>query len=204
MSISQFKKWGYELPEKDSGEGLTAFDILRCLDDYLTACDKAQGESNMDGMFDGYFIELLTNYPNSMCKRQLGEKLQYLIALFYAEGTPSQEEIATYEMEKSKHDKEPWQYPLTLLAPEQVWTYDNLALIFNVSKASIFAAIHKYQDEAAKAVDDIRLHTTAKDLALKELVELEKLKLMKNNTNNQTNERTASIPPEEDNTPQKT
>ena len=206
MSIRDFRKKGYELPEKDIGEGLTAQDILAQLESYSEACENAPGEGNMDGIFDGYFIELLANYPNSMCRHQIGDKLQYLIALFYSEGTPSPQELAAYDMEKAQHDKEPWKYPITIFKPEQLWSYDNLALIFNCSKASVYAAIHKHKDEAEKAVEDVRLHTTAKDLALRELVEKEKLRLEteKNRGTNATNERTGVLPPEEDNTPQKT
>ncbi len=77
-------------------------------------------------------------------------------------------------------------------------------MIFNCSKATVYAAIHKFHSIAVKMVEDVRLHTTAKEIALKELVEeqKEKLKLEQNNQNNQPKPTDQTNTPEEDNASQ--
>lgn len=203
MSIRYLKDKGYELPPFDTGEGLTGQDILGVVDSYLKACEHAPGEGNIDGIFDGYFMEAPVAYPNAMCSHKLGAKIEQVIALSYEEGLPTKEQLEEWRAKCQQLREYGYKDKQLPDEPGPSFTYENLALIFNCSKSTVYAAIHKYHSIAVKMVDDVRLHTTAKDIALKELVEEEKerLKQQQNNTNNQTTERTPATTPVMDNAP---
>jgi hypothetical protein len=200
------KDKGYELPPFDNGEGLTAQDILNAVDSYLRACEHAPGEGNLDGCFDCYFMAALVAYPNSMCSHKLGVKLEQVIALSYEEGLPTKEEIDKWRADCAKWRSYGYKEKLLPDEPGPRFTYENLALIFNCSKSTVYAAIHKYHSPAVKMVEDVRLHSTARDIALKELIEEEKKKLAEEEKqkNNQTTERTRSTTSGGDNVPQPT
>lgn len=122
--------------------------------------------SNDDEFAPFYFVELLANYPVSLCKRQMTDTLKLLMALFYFHSKPSPEE------------KEP------------VWngfSYENLALIFARSKASIHGAIRQKQAEAEAILSHVQLRKKAREIALQQLVDEEKEKL-RTERNNQDKE----------------
>jgi len=83
MSLSILKKKSIRLPEPETPDGISAQDIIHKINSFITRSDLAgpQGE-----FLEADFLELLVNYPKSMCNHHLGDKLQLLIALIYLDG----------------------------------------------------------------------------------------------------------------------
>jgi hypothetical protein len=116
-----------------------------------------------------------------MCSHQLGDTLQLIIAILY------EQEIAYWKSQGRKESE----VKKFVSVPEPLQTYENLPLIFLCSKSSVHDAITKHKQTVRKMKEDVELHRTAKDIALKEFVEQEKRKLQEqkeqNNPEKQTN-----------------
>ena len=203
MSVSRMKREGYELPEPETAEGLDAQKIVECMRSYLEACEHASGEGNMDGIFDSYFMELLATYPKSMCSHQLGPALGFLMALLYEDGLPTQEDVERHRQEVEKYRELGYKgsYVDSRSEPQPDFTFENLALIFNCSKSTVHDSIRKHGVAAKKAVQDVRLHRTAKEIALAELVKEEKQKLLQNSALDAKEGTGQSGEPKEQNSP---
>jgi predicted DNA-binding protein YlxM (UPF0122 family) len=175
MSLNNLRTEGIALPPIETEEGLTAKDIMDKIRSFYIRFEKYSGESA--DFMEGYFLELLRDYPKSLCSRNMTESEKQLITMIYVESKPNPE----------SEDKDPW----------PGYSYEDLAVMFDISKATVHQAIRQKETEAKRLLEEARLKQTAKKIALAELVaeEKEKLKLeQKNETIEQTTEQTPQNP----------
>jgi len=122
----------------------------------------------------------------------MSDTLKQVITLIYLESKPTQEKSKDYirlqilrvklggpnlEWNKSRAIREEISY----LETKDYWpgmSYENLAVIFNLSKASVHAAVKEKKIEATHILEEVELRAKAKALALEELKKEEKLKLL--------------------------
>ncbi len=123
MSIKFLESRGIILPKKETDlANLTAKQII----------DKIEGFyrrvlSNWDDFSEGNFLELLASYPVSMCSYTMTEPLKLIVALLYFESKPENHKI-----------NNSW----------KGYSFDELAVIFDRSKATIHEAINQKELEA--------------------------------------------------------
>lgn len=154
MSIIVLRKKGIQLPPIESEDGLEAKDFMDKMRSFYVKLEKSHSETA--DFAEGYFLKLLFNYPKSMCNRHMTDVLKLLIALIYFESKPRAEE------------------------EDPIWngfSYEDLSLIFDVSKATVHEAIKQREEEAKKLIASVQLREKAKEIALEQLVEEEKQKL---------------------------
>jgi len=152
-SLYLMKKQGIPLPPVESEDGLTAKDIMDKIRSFYRRYEKNDAE-----FVEADFLDLLRNYPKSMCDRHLTESAKLLIALYYFHNRPEDTE-----------DDPVW----------KGFSYEDLGIIFDVSKATVFTAIREKKAEAKQLLAEPKLRTKARELALEELKQEEKTKLMK-------------------------
>lgn len=70
------------------------------------------------------------------------------------------------------------------------FSYEDLSLMFDVSKATVHEAIKQKEAEAKGLLVDVQLREKAKEIALEQLIEEEKQKLKKKQAKKQANNRT--------------
>lgn len=171
MSLTPLKSKSIPLPPVETEDGLSAKEIMDKIRSFYFRFEKASN-SDMQDFGESYFLGLLRDYPQSMCNRNMTESLKQLIALIYFESKPEPEE------------KKP------------IWngfSYEDLSIMFDLSKATIHEAIRQKEAEIKQLLEEAKLRKKAKEIALEELVreEKEKLKLEQNDQmNEQTTERT--------------
>jgi len=156
LSIIVLKKKGIPLPPIESEDGLESKDFMKKMRSFYVKLEKSHSETA--DFAEGYFLELLFNYPKSMCNRHMTDMLKLLIALIYFESKPPPEE-----------EKPLW----------QGFSYEDLALMFDRSKASIHEAIRQKEAETKRLLAKVQMHGKAKEIALEQLIEEEKQKLKK-------------------------
>jgi hypothetical protein len=187
MSLSCLKKKNIPLPEPETVDGLTAQDIIDKINSFTKRADLAgsQGE-----FMEADFIELLCDYPQSMCNHHLGDKLQLIITLIYLDGQPSAEDLQQYEQNLGECEKEQWRFNSKPEKPQPVFSYEHLRIMFDCSKASIHEAIKRKESQAKQLLSQASLKNQAKDIALQQFIEEEKQKLVETKQNNQRIEQT--------------
>lgn len=183
MSLRLLREKGIPLPPVETEEGLTAKDILDAMRGFYLRLEK-ELDSEIADYAESYFLELMANYPKSMCSQHMTDSLKLLIASIY------------FESKSEPNDKE-----LTW----EGYSYEDLSVIFDKSKASIHEAIRQKETQVKQLLEESQKRTEAKAIALRELIEEEKAKLRREKENNQKNEqmseRTANTPEREDNIP---
>ena len=159
-SLELMKVKGIPLPPIETEDGLTAQDIMNKIRGFYRKFEQNHDPIDM-GETEAEFLGLLYHYPKSMCSRHMTESLKQLIALFYFESKPNPEE-----------EKPIW----------NGYSYEDLAMLFDLSKATIYEAIRQKEEEVKKMLEGIKLRGDAKAIALAELVEEEKAKILLKNT----------------------
>jgi len=152
--IGVLKNKGVALPPMEKEGDLTAKEIMDKIRNFYGKLEKCNSETR--DFAEGYFLELLYHYPQSMCNRHMTETQKLLMALIYFESKPRAEE------------------------EDPIWngfSYQDLSLIFDVSKATVHEAIKQREEEAKKLIASVQLREKAKEIALEQLVEEEKQKL---------------------------
>ena len=169
MNLPFLRKKGISLPPLETDKRLKAKDMMDKIKGFYIRLDKASGD--IADFAPCYFMELLANYPKSICSRNMTETCKKLITLYYFATKPDSE------------DKDVW----------EGYSYDDLSLIFDRSKASIHDAIKEKEVEVKELLEEVSLKAKARALALEELVEEEKKKLLeeKGKVDEETNKRTA-------------
>ena len=165
--IGVLKNKGVALPPMEKEGDLTAKDIMDKIRNFYNKLEKCNSETR--DFAEGYFLELLYHYPKSMCSRHMTETQKLLMALIYLESKPGPEE------------------------EDPLWngfSYEDLSLMFDVSKATVHQAIRQKEEEAKKLLVDVQLREKAKEIALEQLIEEEKRKLKKKQPKKQANNRT--------------
>ena len=154
--VGVLKKKGIALPSMETEGDLTAKEIMDKIRNFYGKLEKCN--SGTRDFAEGYFLELLYYYPKSMCSRHMTETQKLVMALIYFESKPRPEE------------------------EDPIWngfSYEDLSLIFEVSKATVHEAIKQKGEEAKKLLVNVKLREKAKEIALEQLIEEEKLKLKK-------------------------
>ena len=154
--------------EKESGEKLKAKDILEKIRN-IAHTQAFDWKRTLLSSHD-LFLTLLSHYPESICTREISDKLKLIIALIHEEFTlPA--------------DKD---YPKELV----YLSYETLGIMFGRSKASIFQAIKEKGEEAKRLIEMKQNQDTDQDKAFKALPAQEKARLLEIISKNPTNERT--------------
>lgn len=176
MSVSDLRRRSVPIPAPETEDGLTAQDIMDRIRSFYLKMEKANSE--VTDFAEGYFLELLRYYPQSLCSRDMTDALKLLIALLYYGSKPDPE------------DKEP------------IWngySYEDLGLVFDRSKATIHEAIMQRGDDAKRILSEGELRAEAKKIALEQLIEEEKQRLREESQRDkETSERTPKTPVRED------
>lgn len=171
MSVLEVPKAkGVPLPPIETEDGLTAKDLMDTIRGFYVKFEKCDGESQE--FMEGYHLELLHSYPKSMCSRHLTETAKQLIAIYYFSSKPKYQEVEL---------SDPW----------LGYSYEDLAVLFDLSKATIHEAIRQKEAEVTKLLSEVKLRSKARSIALEEMVQEEKQKILeeKLKENKQTNER---------------
>jgi hypothetical protein len=84
------KRKNIPLPPSETEEGLTANDIMHVIRSFYLRMEKINNDDVTD-YAEGSFLELLKDYPKSMCSQHLTETMKELIALIYFESKPEPE-----------------------------------------------------------------------------------------------------------------
>jgi len=172
--IRLLKSLGVKLPDFENDfSNVKVEDVINKMRSFYERFEKVQSADNEFAALD--FAELLTYYPVSMCSFHQSETLKSLIALFYY-----------WHKEKESEEKE---------NDYEGYSMDYLALIFDKSKSSIHQAIKDKEAEAKAIIEEAKLRTKAKKIALEQLIreEKEKLKQTIQNRIEQTNTQRTTV-----------
>jgi hypothetical protein len=163
--------WGVKLPQTENDfSNVKVEDLIGKMRSFYERFEKVESADNEFAPMD--FLELLTYYPVSMCSFHQTETLKLLIALFYY-----------WDKQKESEEKE---------NDYEGYSMDYLSLIFDRSKSSIHQAIKDKEAEAKTIIEEAKLRTKAKKIALEQLIEEEKQKL-KQNRIEQTNTQISTV-----------
>jgi hypothetical protein len=163
--------WGVKLPQTENDfSNVKVEDLIGKMRSFYERFEKVESADNEFAPMD--FLELLTYYPVSMCSFHQTETLKLLIALFYY-----------WDKQKESEEKE---------NDYEGYSMDYLSLIFDRSKSSIHQAIKDKEAEAKAIIEEAKLRTKAKKIALEQLIEEEKQKL-KQNRIEQTNTQISTV-----------
>ena len=158
-NLNYLKHLGIVLPPIEEPDStLKGSDIISKIRAFYLRIENTKIENKE--CFPGFFLELLHDYPNSMCDYHVNDVLGLLIALFYHESHPTEE----YQQKHS----DPW----------PGYSLDDLSELFDRSKQTIAKAIGDKSAEAQQLLRHPSLAAEAKEIALRELIEAEKQKLL--------------------------
>jgi len=151
---------GIRIPPRETDvSGLTAEQIIDKIRSFWERCKKSNSQDSDVAPID--FLELLEAYPVSMCSFHMTDSLKLLVALMYFDSRDKEESA--------------------ILSDWEGYSMDYLALIFDRSKKTIHDCIKEKEAEAKKIIEEAKLRKKAREIALKELIEEEKMKLLKQN-----------------------
>jgi predicted DNA-binding protein YlxM (UPF0122 family) len=163
MSLDGFERRGVKLPPRETDvSGLTAQQIIDTIRSFWDRCKKDNSQDSDVAPID--FLELLEAYPVSMCSFHMTNTLKLLVALMYFDSRDKEEN--------------------TILSDWEGYSMDYLALIFERSKKTIHDCIKEKEAEAKKILEEAKLRKKAREIALRELIKEEKLKLIQETTKN--------------------
>lgn len=157
MGLDVLRNRGYELPPIETVEGLEAKDIHDKILSFYRRLEKARDDTFQD-CAAADFLELLRDYPQSLCSKHMSESQKLLMAILYFESKPD-----------SKDKDACW----------RGFSYEELSILFDVSKATVHEAIRQKEAEVKQLLEKPKLRTKARAIALEELVKEEKLKLLR-------------------------
>ena len=161
------KNSGYMLPPQESPEDLTVTDIIDRIKLFMSRCSKNKTYAELDLAKE--FLELLTTYPVSMCRRQSTPTIRRVMAMFYFYRIP---------LLKSDDDKETELFRMMHEKDHAFFSYDDLAIIFLCSKATVHTIIMAEQAEVKQLMAEDNRRAEAREIARLELIQEEKMKLL--------------------------
>jgi len=186
MILTLLKNKGIRLPAVETEDGISAKEIMDKVRSFYLRLEKC--DSDESEYAEGDFLELLYHYPKSMVAKHMTDTLKQLIAIIYFESKPEKVEKKETTFlcvgdKKIKWEPDVW----------EGYSYDDLAVLFDLSKSSIHQAIGEKEKEAKQLLEEVRLRVKAKAIALEQLVEEEKQKLLEKNLteSKETTEQTA-------------
>lgn len=117
------------LPQFEQVDGIDAAQIHAKVTEFLQRLPTCS--SDYADFMQGYFLELLRYYPKSLCSREMTDALKLLISIWYQHSKLTTED---YNKENGGHF--------------HAISYEDLAILFVRSKASIHIAIEAKGNEA--------------------------------------------------------
>jgi hypothetical protein len=170
MSLSEMELRGVKLPEKETCLGdLTAYQVVEKINIFH---QRLRRESHLQvaAFAEAYFLNLIALYPVSMCSRYMTDTLKLVAALFYFGSKPAKDYSPTDEDLKAK-ELFPRNKPSSV---HSGYSCEDLALIFDRTRAAIAEAVHQKQEEAKIMLEEAMLRGKSNKTALEELTEEEK------------------------------
>jgi len=174
MSLSDFELElrGVKLPEKEAYLGdLTAHQIVEKISQFH---ERLKHESHLQvaPFAESYFLNLIALYPVSMCSKTMSDPLKLVAALFYVGSQPPNEESAgAAEDDQRLKEFFPRNKPSSI---HRGYAFEDLALIFDRSKAAIAEAVKQKREEAQVMLEEAALRCRKEQNALETLTEEEK------------------------------
>ena len=161
------------LPRETDLKSLSAKDIIGKIDSFYEKLSKCHGDIGDEA--EGYFLKLLREYPVSMCAYNMTEELKLVIALVYFSSKPKDQK-PTYP--------DPW----------PGYSYEDLAVCFDRSKATIHEAIIQKEAEARALLASMQPRQEAKERQPQQLIEEDKrLPEPNDQKSNRINEQSRSL-----------
>jgi hypothetical protein len=125
------------LPAPETEKELSAFDIMEKIRSFYRRFNQIR-DAAMEDNAEHFFLQLLAEYPQSMCSRNFSDTLKLIASLIYHQGA---------------------------------WSVEDLSIIFDRSKATIFAAIHDKEVEARDLLRQYNLKKQTKSKPSTQLTE---------------------------------
>ncbi len=176
MSLCDLELRGVKLPEKETFLGdLTANQIVEKINIFH---ERLRRESHLQvaSFAEAYFLNLIALYPVSMCSRNMSDSLKLVAALFYFGSKPEKvEQDSTIEEDLKGKDLFPRNKPSPIY---RGYSYEDLALIFERTRPTIFEAVHQKQEQAKIMLEEATLRCKSEKVAYEELTEEEKRALV--------------------------
>ena len=174
MSLSDFELElrGVKLPEKEAYLGdLTANQIVEKINQFHERL-KREGNLQVAPFAESYFLNLIALYPVSMCSKNMSDSLKLVAALFYFGSQPTTKKLAA-AAEDDQRLKElfPRNKPSSI---QRGYSVEDLALIFDRTKAATAEAIKQKQEEAQIMLEEAELRCQKEENALENLTDEEK------------------------------
>lgn len=164
--IDLLKATGYELPPQETDfSNLTTKEIMDKIKEFMFNANPKYEHLIVD------FWQLIADYPVSMCERKMSDTLKFLITLFYNYKIP-------HSKQKDKKHQELWDKVREKFNKEGFFSYEELAIMFMRSKASIHDAIKDKEAEVQQLMAEVNMRRHARSIAFQEMVKEEKLKLL--------------------------
>ena len=186
MNLSLLRNKGVQLPEIETEDGLTAKQIMDKIRSFYRRYEKRTDEWS-----EAEFLELMCNYPQSMCARAMTDTLKQVITLVYLDSKPTKQKKKDQLRLKSLEIKLQKDLPFDIERDTKAEieylknktydpgsSYEDLAVIFDLSKATIHEAIRQKKAQVKQLLRDSNLRETARSIALQEMIREEKLKLL--------------------------
>jgi hypothetical protein len=162
---------GVKFPEKETCLGdLTAQQIVEKIDSFHNRLTR-ESHLGVAPFAESYFLNLMGLYPVSMCSCVMSDKLKLVAALFYF-GSQS------VAFKKRKHAESDCKdlFPIVSDKGSIGYTYDDLALIFDRSRAVILAAVKQKRRIAKVILEEAAIRYKTKETVLDRIVEENKEK----------------------------
>ena len=180
---------GVKLPEKEAYLGdLTAHQIVEKINQFH---ERLKHECNLQvaPFAESYFLNLIALYPVSMCGKTMSDPLKLVVALFYVGSQPTRKQSAVAS-EDDQRLKE--FFPRNKPSPvHRGYTFEDLALIFDRTKAAIVEAVKQKQEEAQVMIEEASLRCQKEQNVMETLTEEEKNALVQSKSAVEEKKRTS-------------
>lgn len=164
MSVRILRGKEVPLPPIESEDGLTAKAIMDKIRSFYRRFERV--DSSQEEWIESYFLDLLYNYPQSMCNRHMTPELKQVMNLLYFESKPEPEKDEHGNIKKVKD-------------VDMGLSFDDLAMMFDVSKATVHEVIRQGKKEAKELLEIPKLKMEAKRKMRHAIVEEEMRKFYK-------------------------
>ena len=157
---------GVKIPEKETCLGdLTAQQIVEKINSFHNRLSR-ESHLGVAPFAESYFLNLMGLYPVSMCSCVMSEKLKLVVALFYF-GSQS------VVFKKRKHGASECKdlFPIVSDKGSIGYTYEDLALIFDRSRAAILAAVKQKRRIAKVVLEEAAIRYRTRETVLDRIVE---------------------------------
>jgi hypothetical protein len=159
--LSYLEEKGLPIPKKETDfPNLTAQQLIEKIRAFYVRLEKEKHDPILnDGLAESIFLELMAYYPVSMCDYNMTESLKLTVALFYFDSKPTEKELAV--------ENDPW----------KGYSFEDLALIFDRSKATIHQTIKQKEAEAKAIIQAASQRKEVQKIAMQQLIDEEKEKI---------------------------